>query len=510
MTRAILLLIVTITTVFGQKSDYRPPTFPDSERAQRVLATRPFVESMFREYMEKQHMPGLVYGVVLDGKLLYSGGFGFTNLEKKYAADATSMFRIASMSKSFTALAILQLRDAGKLELDEPASKYIPEMKKLRLLTSDAPVITIRHLLTHGSGLPEDNAWGDRQLADPDAELRKLMADGPSFSNTPGVEYEYSNVGFALLGQIVQTVSGMSFDAYTKEHIFKPLGMHNTVWEYTKAPTQKLALGYSWGNDAYQNIPLLHHGSYGAMGGLITSIEDLAKYVFMHLDAWPPRSEADAGALKRSSLREMHHPWRFNRLNARFRYPNGRECAIASAYAYGLTWTQDCEGRVMVGHSGGLPGFGSNWTMMPQYGLAVMSFDNRTYGGTSGLNVTILDSILTVTDLQPMKLPPSDILKRRMQELIRFLPDWKEAESSGLFAENFFLDSPIEDLRKWTKIPFEKAGKIIGVKEIVPENQLRGTFIMEGETMNVSVFFTLTPEPTPLFQVVRLRNLEKK
>jgi hypothetical protein len=109
-----------------------------------------------------------------------------------------------------------------------------------------------------------------------------------------------------------------------------------------------------------------------------------------------------------------------------------------------------------------------------------------------------------------MKLPASAILKQRMQELIRFLPDWNGAETSGLFGDNFFLDSPIEDLRKWTKIPFEKAGKIIGVKEIVPENQLRGTFVMEGEKMNVSVFFTLTPEPVPLFQVVRMRNVEKR
>lgn len=509
MTRAILILFVTITSAFGQTSDYRPPVYHDADRAERIKATKSFVDDMFREYMEKQHMPGLVYGVVLDGKLLYSGGFGFTNLEKNYAADATSMFRIASMSKSFTALAILQLRDAGKLDLDDPASMYIPEMKNLRLLTSDAPVITIRHLLTHGSGLPEDNAWGDRQLADTDAELRKLMADGPSFSNATGVEYEYSNVGFALLGQIVQVVSGVSFEEYTWEHIFKPLGMKNTVWEFTKAPPQKLALGYGWVNDSYQNIPLLHHGSYGAMGGLITTVEDLSKYIALHLAAWPPRNDADAGPLKRSSLREMHHPWRFSGLRARFRYANGRECPTTSAYGYGLAWTQDCDGKIMVGHSGGLPGFGSNWTMMPQYGLAVMSFDNRTYGGTSVLNVTVLDSILSATGLQPMELPASAILKQRMQELIRFLPDWNGAEASGLFGDNFFLDSPIEDLRKWTKIPFEKAGKIIDVKEIVPQNQLRGTFVMEGEKMNIAVFFTLTPEPTPLFQVVRIRNVEK-
>ena len=121
--RTMFLLFITISTAFARQTSYLPPVFTDSARAERVKATQPFVEKMFREHMEKQHMPGLAYGVVLDGKLLYAGGLGFSNLEKKYAADASSMFRIASMSKSFTALAILQLRDAGKLDLDDPASK---------------------------------------------------------------------------------------------------------------------------------------------------------------------------------------------------------------------------------------------------------------------------------------------------------------------------------------------------------------------------------------------------
>ena len=508
--RPLICLMLFFTVSFSQTTQYVPPVFPDTDRAAKVEVTRTIVDQMFKEHAEKQHLPGLVYGVVLDGKLLYTGAFGYSNLEKKYTAEATTLFRIASMSKSVTALAILQLRDAGKLNLDDPASKYIPEMKKLKYLANDAPEITIRHLLTHGAGFPEDNPWGDRQLDDSDAELRKLMADGPSFSNVPGIEYEYSNVGFALLGQVVQVVSGLDFQTYTKENIFKPLGMENTVWEYTNAPENKLALGYMWSHDAYTNVPLLHHGSYGAMGGLITSIDDFTRYVALHLSAWPPKSDLEDGPLKRSSLREMHHPWRFSGMNTQFKYPSGRECAKVNAYGYGLGWSSDCQGRITVGHSGGLPGFGSNWTMMPQYGLAIMSFDNRTYGGTSGINLGILDTILALTKLQPMKLPPSDILKKRQQQLASFLPRWEDAEQSGLFAENFFLDSPIEDLRRWTAIPFEKAGKIIGMQEIVAENQLRGTFILEGEKMNVAVFFTLTPEPTPLIQQVRMRNVEKK
>lgn len=503
--RILSLVVALVSSLAAQQ----PAVFNDPARHDKVKGTAAVVETMFREFAERQHLPGLAYGVVVDGKLVCSGGLGHANLETKTAAGTGTLFRIASMSKSVTALAILQLRDQGKLSLDDPASKYIPAVKNLTHLAADAPEITVRHLLTHSAGFPEDNPWGDRQLADSDQDLLDLVAGGVSFSNVPGVEYEYSNLGFALLGQIVQAVSGMDFQTYTTERIFRPLGMNHTVWEYERVPKDKLAFGYAWIDSDWINVPLLHHGSYGAMGGLITSIEDFASYVALHLSAWPPRSEQEHPVLKRSSLREMQQPGKFNRLNPSFRYPSGRACAIVSAYGYGLSWSKDCEGRVAVGHSGGLPGFGSNWTMLPDYGIAVMSFDNRTYGGTSGLNIAVLDTIIALTGIQPRELPPSKILLQRSQELVRLLPDWTNAEGSGLFAENFFLDNRLHDLQSRSREVFEKAGRITKVREIVPENQLRGTVVMEGEKMNVQVFFTLTPEKNPLIQQVRLRGMER-
>lgn len=489
---------------------YDPPVFKDPDRAKNVRATAGAADNMFREYYEGRRMPGFVYGVVLDGKLVYTGAFGTANLEKQIPADTKSLFRIASMSKSFTALAILQLRDAGKLDLDDPASKYLPEMKRLKYLTTDAPEITIRHLLTHGSGLPEDNPWGDRQLADTDEELMQLVRDGFSFSNVAGVAYEYSNVGFALLGQIVQKVSGTEYQKYTTENIFKPLGMNATVWEYEKAPERNLALGYQWMDESYVNIPLEHHGSFGAMGGLITSIEDFAKYMALHLAAWPPRSDPDTGPLRRSSLREMHHPWRFAALMDNYRYPSGRECPSARAYAYGLGWMRDCDGKVYISHSGGLPGFGSNWTIMPEYGLGVMSFDNRTYGGTSSINLAVLDTIVTMAGLTPYTLPISDILEMRKKELLQILPDWNGAETSGLFAENFFMDNRLKDVLNRTKELYQEAGSITKVGPLLPMNQLRGRFILEGEKKNIEVFFTLNPEREPKIQQLRMRAVEKE
>jgi CubicO group peptidase (beta-lactamase class C family) len=502
--RFALLLLALATPLQAQTT----PVFADADRAEKVRATADAVDEKFREYAERRRMPGFAYGVVLDGELLYSGGFGYARLLPPTPVTNRSLFRIASMSKSVTAMAILQLRDAGKLALDDPISDYLPEAARLEMLTSDAPEITIRHLLTHSAGFPEDNPWGDRQLADSDEELRSLVESGVSFSNVPGVEYEYSNLGFALLGQIVQEVSGVDFRDYTRAEIFEPLGMTSTVWEYERADPDRLALGYDWVDDAWINIPLEHHGAFGAMGGLITSIEDFTAYVALHLQAWPPRSVPDTGPLKRSSMREMHHPWQFAGVMANYRYPTGRECPSARAYAFGLRWVEDCEGRIMIGHSGGLPGFGSNWTMMPEYGLAVMSFDNITYGATSTLNTAVLDGIIAAAGLQPRELPASDILQQRKRELAALLPAWTDAEESGIFAENFFMDNRVSDLVDRSMALFAGAGQILGVGELRAVNQLRGSFLVEGLERSIEVFFTLTPEPVPLIQQVRLGIVE--
>jgi CubicO group peptidase (beta-lactamase class C family) len=483
--------------------------FADPDRAGRVAATATDIDQMFRDYAERQHLPGFAYGVVVDGELVYSAGFGFADLERRIPASTRTLFRIASMSKSFTAAAILQLRDAGMLSLDDPVSKYIPEAEQLDLLTADAPQITIRHLLTHSAGFPEDNPWGDRQLADSDEDLRRLIAGGVSFSNVPGIEFEYSNLGFALLGQIVQVVSGLSFPEYTRTSIFEPLGMGSTVWEFENAPLEHLALGYAWQDEAWVNVPLEHHGSFGAMGGLFTSIEEFSNYVALHLSAWPPRSDPDAGPLRRSSLREMHQPWRLASVIPDFRYPNGRTCPSVRAYGYGLRWQEDCEGRVMIGHSGGLPGFGSNWMMMPEYGLAVMSFDNRTYAGTSALNTAVLDSIIVLANLQPRRLPAPDILELRRDQLVELWPDWEDAEASEIFADNFFMDYRLSDIVQATRELAEETGKVTGIGEVVPENQLRGRFMMYGEKGDLEVFFTLSPERDPLIQHVDIRRVER-
>ena len=184
------------------------PCAAQPTRAARLAAAYPAVDSLMRAFAERQHVPGIAYGIVVDGRLAHLGTAGLREVASRAPVDTNSVFRIASMTKSFTALAILQLRDAGKLALDDPAEKYVPELAGLRYPTSDAPKITIRHLLTHSGGFPEDNPWGDQQLAATDDEMAAMMRAGIPFSTAPGTAYEYSNYGFAILGRVVARVSG--------------------------------------------------------------------------------------------------------------------------------------------------------------------------------------------------------------------------------------------------------------------------------------------------------------
>lgn len=506
--RPLTLLLCFLTSLTLAQS--YPPTFTDPDRVARVKALAPKIETIYREWAAKQHYPGIAYGIVIDGQLVLSGSAGFTDVARKTPATPQSVFRIASMSKSVTAMGILKLRDAGKLNLDDPISRYVPEAKNLTYLTTDARPITVRDLLTHAGGFPEDNPWGDRQLADSDADLLKIIREGVSFSNVPGISYEYSNLGFALLGRIITVVAKQPYQQYITEQIFKPLGMTHTEWEYTRVPANQLAHGYRWLNGQWVEEPLLADGSYGAMGGLLTSIDDFSRYVALHLSAWPPRSEAESPVLKRSSLREMHLPRLFRDLTPNFRFPSGRTTTMTGHYAYGLGWTRDAEGHEYVGHSGGLPGFGSRWAMLPEYGVGIIAFGNLTYAGLSTPNWAVIDLLLTEAKLPPRQLPVSPILAQRKAELVALLPDWNGAEKAGIFAENFFPDESLADRQKASQVLFAKIGKVVRVSELKPENQLRGSFQLVGEQGAIEVFFTLTPERPALIQQLDLTEMSQK
>ncbi|KTD40369.1 serine hydrolase domain-containing protein [Legionella parisiensis] len=498
--KKIFILAAMIPLVANSQNNcsYLPPVFTERHRAAKIQAVFPAIDKMYQKYAEKNHVPGYVYGIILDGRLVHTASGGFTDIAKKKPVTTQSLFRIASMTKSFTAMAVLKLRDEGKLRLDDPAFFYIPELKNQKL-TQDAAEITIRDLLTHSAGFPEDNPWGDRNLSMSDEELINLIKQGISLSNTTGTSFEYSNLGFALLGLIVKKVSGVSYQEYIAANIWQPLDMKQAAWEFTQVPAEQLAHGYQWVNGAWQEEPLLHDGSYASMGGMITSIEAFSHYVALHQYAWPARDDAEIGPIKRSSIREMHQPWRFYAVNSKAKV-NGKECPTISAYGYGLRWSRDCDEKISVGHSGGLPGFGSNWLMLPEYGVGVVLLTNVTYAAAEVINAQAVNQFINKAQLKPRELPPSKILYERQKALMKLLPEWKNAKTSGLFAMNFFLDSPVASLQNKTQNLFTKAGKILNVGAVIPENQLRGYFIIQGEKANLKVSFTLSPENPALIQ----------
>jgi CubicO group peptidase (beta-lactamase class C family) len=306
--------------------------------------------------------------------------------------------------------------------------------------------------------------------------------------------YEYSNLGFTLLGHIVSKLSGMPYQQYITDHVLKPLGIGHTYWEYTAVPAEKLAHGYRWLNGQWVEQPMLHDGAYGAMGGLITSMEDFSRYTAWQLAAWPSRSGGDESVLKRSSRREMQQPSTFNNLNSSFSYNGVEACPMVSMYCYGLRWSKDCKGHTTVGHTGGLPGFGSNWMVLPDYGVGVICFANLTYASTAAINAKVLDTLITLARLKPREVAASAILVQRQKELVALLPDWNGARASGIFAVNFWQDYFVDSLRKEAGALYAKVGTIKRVGELHAENGMRGSFVLEGERGNLEVRFTLTPE----------------
>jgi CubicO group peptidase (beta-lactamase class C family) len=501
-----LFFVCFVQFAFAQTpTHFSPANYNDPERNKRIEKLYPVIEQLYKQYAQANHLPGYAFGIMVDGRLVFKGAGGYANIEAGIPATSATLFRIASMSKSFTAMAILQLRNEGKLQLDDPISKYIPAMKG-QALTKDAQPITIRHLMSHSAGFPEDNPWGDRQLADTEADLIALIQKGISFSTSTGTQYEYSNLGFTMLGYIIHKVSGMTYDAYIKKHILLPIGMDATTYEFSDVPKNQLAKGYRYINDAWREEALLHDGIYGAMGGMITSIDMFSKYIALHQNAWPERNDPDVGPIARSSLREMHQPSRFISLTPNYTFPSGRKLATTNSYTYGLNWMNDGLGRVSVGHSGGLPGFGSNWRFMPEYGLGVVFFANRTYAPASVINIAILDTIVQMAQLKPRLVTPAPILIQRQTELVKLIVDWRN--NVPIFAENFFDDYPLADLKSTTNALFAAVGAIVKVNPLVAENQLRGYCMIECTKGKLKLSFTLTPQNPALIQEYHLTREE--
>src|SRR5258706_2460648 len=167
----------------GNSGPFPITTISDPNRRQVLAAAFPQVDAVFRAFAEQRHIPGLAYGIVIDGELAHTMAIGSRNVVDQTPVTPDSIFRIASMSKSFAAMAIMKLRDEGKLRLDDPAENYVPELTALSYPTQDSARILVRDLLTMGAGLPQDDPWADRQLSASEDQVSEMLRRRISFSN---------------------------------------------------------------------------------------------------------------------------------------------------------------------------------------------------------------------------------------------------------------------------------------------------------------------------------------
>lgn len=488
-----------------------PSTFADPDRKQKLAAAFPEIEKLFKASAER--MPGAVMGIIVDGELVWVKTAGVREIgnnsseTNKAPVTPETVFRIASMTKSFTAMAILKLRDDGKLSLDDPAARYVPELANLPYPTSDSPAITIRHLLTHSEGFPEDNPWGDRQLAQSDETMRAWMKSGIPFSNAPGTAFEYSNYGFAILGQVIAKASGKPYVDYVRDNILRPLGMTASTFEMSEVPRDKIALGYRREDNNWKPEPILAHGSFGAMGGLWTNTHDLARYVAFLMSAFPPRDEPERGPVKRSSAREMQQLWRFSPGSV-FRATTDAPLQMSvSGYGYGLGIGQDCRFTYAVGHGGGLPGYGSLMRWLPDYGVGLIAMGNLTYGGFSPLFNDTFTALHKTGALKPRVVKPSPALLVAQADLSQLLIKWDDALANRIAADNLFLDIPAEARKnRWQSLARDH-GTCRPATSIDPENALRGGWRMMCDRGWLDVFITLAPTTPPKIQAVGVTSV---
>ena len=480
--------------------------FSDPDRRAKLGSAFADIDRSFAEFATTAHVPGAAWGIVIDGELAHTGAAGVREVATKAPVDADTVFRIASMTKSFTAMSILKLRDEGKLTLDDPAERYVPELKGLRYPTTDSPRITIRHLLTHSEGFPEDNPWGDQQLSESDAQLSRMLRDGIPFSNAPGIAYEYSNYGFAILGRVVSQASGKPYDEYVSQNILQPLGMTSTTLHPSKVAANRLAVGYRWEDERWKEEPALPHGSFGAMGGMLTSIRDLSRYVSVLLEAWPPRDGPERGPIRRASLREMQQPWRPAGMRVVLDKSTSATHLTASSYGYGLRVTQTCQFGAMVAHGGGLPGYGSLMQWLPDYGVGIIAFGNVTYTGWSRVVGEAIDRLDRTGGLRPREIRPSPALVSARDAVSKLVVRWDDELAEKIAAENLFLDRSKDRRRKEIDDLVAKVGACSAPDEFdVVENALRGQWTMRCERGRLEVAITLAPTMPPTVQYLVLR-----
>jgi CubicO group peptidase (beta-lactamase class C family) len=301
-------------------------------------------------------LPGVTVGIIRDQRLVWARGFGLADAQRGVPATGQTLYRLSSISKLFTALAILQLRDQGKLKLDDPVGEHLSWFHWRDPRGRD---ITIRQLLTHTAGLPRDPAgsfWDDFRFPTRTDIRTDLL--GVELTFAPGTRWKYSNLGYALLGEVVAARSGMPFEKYVEKQILGPLGMSRT--SVTPVQGAQTAVGYGRRQGTRRQArPWSEVKGLAPAAGVASSVEDLARFI-----SWQLRGGAPL--LKEGTLAEMyrvawlHDDWKSGQ---------------------GLGFLVQRQGRAtVVGHWGWLAGFQTRIALCPAEKVGVIVLTNADDG----------------------------------------------------------------------------------------------------------------------------------
>jgi D-alanyl-D-alanine carboxypeptidase len=309
-------------------------------------------------------LPGLSIGVVHDQRLVWARGFGLADVERSVPATPDTLYRIASITKLFTATAIMQLRDAGRLRLDDPLTTHLPWFA-VKSDHDGSPPITIRHLLTHTSGLPREAGfpyWTDGAFPDLDSLRARLGLQSQIFATE--TRWKYSNLALALAGEIVQTASGQTYPEYVRSRILEPLGMSSTL--VTPSPDSlRLARGYSRRLPSSPRAPAPWSDlrAITSAASMTTSVADLARFAMLQFRDRPAGAEQ---VLSGSTLREMQRV-------------HWLEPGWEVGWGLGFN-VQRLRGKTYVGHGGALRGYRTELRICPADRMAVIVLTNADDG----------------------------------------------------------------------------------------------------------------------------------
>ncbi len=325
----------------------------------QVRAALNLLDIWVQAQLDYERIPGISIGVVYDQDLIWSEGYGFADVDRRIPATPRTLYSICSISKLFTSIGLMQLRDAGKLRLDDPVSDHL-DWFNLQQAHADAGPATIEGLLTHSAGLPRESAspyWSEANFPTR-AEVRERLSKQETLY--PARTYfQYSNLGMTLAGEIVQAASGMPYADYVRRHILDPLGMEDTHPDLPEH--ERFATGYgTFRRDGTRStVPAYTVNAIAPAAGFASTVEDLGRFAswqFRLLDGAP------SDVLATNTLREMH---RVHWLD-----PNWR-----TTWGLGFSVWRD-DDKTFVGHGGSCPGFRTQLAMRPQEKFAAVFMTN--------------------------------------------------------------------------------------------------------------------------------------